>query len=213
MRFLSALMPRERQFFALFDQHAEIVVRSSKSLEQLLASCAAGSIDTTHIRQIEKLENEADDVLRGVVGLMHKTFVTPFDRDEINRLIQRLDDIVDLIDGTAESMSLYDIRTVTPEAIHLANLVQICCVRMQSAVALLSSMDNARSILKLCEEIDALESDADSVMRSAISKLFREEQDVREVIKLKGLYELLESATDKCQAVGHILVNVVLENA
>lgn len=213
MRFLSALMPRERQFFVLFNQHAELVVRGSRLLEELLGAYSNGGFDAKLIREIEHTEHEADDAVRATMALMHRTFVTPFDRDDINRLIQRMDDILDLIDGTAESLMLYDVRTVTPEAIHLANLVQISCVRVQSAVALLSSMDNGRAILKLCEEIDALESDADRVMRSGISKLFRDESDVRQIIKLKGLYELLESATDKCQAVAHILTNVVLENA
>jgi uncharacterized protein Yka (UPF0111/DUF47 family) len=213
MRLLSALMPRERQFFVLFNQHAEFVVRGSRALEELLADFANGGDHAARIKDIEKIEHAADDVVHATMALMHRTFVTPFDRNDINRLIQRMDDIVDLIDGTAESLLLYDIRTITPEAIHLANLVQISCVRTQAAVALLSSMDNGPAILKLCEEIDSLESDADRVMRSGISKLFREEPDVRQVIKLKGLYELLETATDKCQVVAHILENMVLENA
>jgi uncharacterized protein Yka (UPF0111/DUF47 family) len=108
---------------------------------------------------------------------------------------------------------LYDIQKITPEALHLANILEICCDRVHAAAELLKSMDNAPQILKLAQDIDQLESDADRVMRSAISKLFREESDVRQVIKLKAVYELLETATDKCQDVANVMEGVVIENA
>jgi uncharacterized protein Yka (UPF0111/DUF47 family) len=90
--------------------------------------------------------------------------------------------------------------------------VQVCCNRVNDAVTQLSSMDNGPSILKICQEIDSLETDADRVMRGAISKLFREEQDVRQLVKLKAVYELLELTTDKCQDVALVIEGVVLEN-
>jgi uncharacterized protein Yka (UPF0111/DUF47 family) len=146
------------------------------------------------------------------VALMHNTFVTPFDRDQINKLIQRMDDILDLMQDTAESLTLYDVHTLTAEVRHLANLVQLACGKVHDAVLQLSSMDNGQAILKICQEVDALESDADRVMRSAISRLFREEQDVRQLVKLKAVYELLELTTDKCQDVALVIEGVVLEN-
>jgi len=90
--------------------------------------------------------------------------------------------------------------------------VHICCTRVHDAVTMLSSMDNGPAILKICQEIDALETDADRVMQAAISRLFREEQDVRQIIKLKAVYELLELTTDKCQDVALVIEGVVLEN-
>jgi uncharacterized protein len=213
MRFLSALMPRERHFFTLFNRHAAYVVHGSKVLVELLARYDDVGIRNQFIGKIEEIESAADKVTHETVALMHSTFVTPFDRDQINRLITRMDDILDLIQDTAETLKLYDIQTLTPEAAQLADLVQICCERVQAAVALLSSMDNSSTILKTCQEIDALESDADRVMRSAVSKLFREEADVRQLIKLKAIYELMETATDKCQDVANVIEGVVLENA
>ena len=123
-----------------------------------------------------------------------------------------MDDILDLIQDTAESLMLYDVHSLTPEVLHLADLVQVCCARVADAVTQLSSMDNGPAILKICQEIDGLETDADRVMRSAISKLFREEQDVRQLVKLKAVYELLELTTDKCQDVALVIEGVVLEN-
>lgn len=213
MRFLSALMPRERHFFTLFNQHAALVVQGSKVLLELLEHYGNVNARDQFIGKIETIEQAADDITHETVALMHATFVTPFDRDQINRLITRMDDILDLIQDTAETLKLYDIQQLTPEATHLANLVEICCERVQAAVGLLSSMDNSSTILKTCQEIDSLESDADRVMRSAVSKLFREEADVRQLIKLKAIYELLETATDKCQDVANVIEGVVLENA
>ena len=213
MRFLSALMPRERHFFELFNRHAAFVVQGSKALLNLLQQYDDVAARRGSIGNIQETEQAADKIVHETVALMHTTFVTPFDRDDINRLISRMDDILDLIQDTAETLMLYDIQKLTPEAAHLANLVEICCMRVQYAVGLLSSMDNGRQILSVCQEIDAIESDADRVMRAAVSKLFREETDVRQVIKLKAIYELLESATDKCQDVANVIEGVVLENA
>ncbi|HQW10422.1 MAG TPA: DUF47 family protein [Steroidobacteraceae bacterium] len=212
MSLLSTLMPREGQFFTLFNDHAALVVQGGRELFELLQEYDNVPGRGARISRIEEIEHKADRVTRDAVELLHKTFVTPFDRDVIHRLISRMDDILDLIQDTAESLVLYDIQQLTPEAIHLANLVQICCERVQSAVVLLSSMKNANEILKISEDIDGLESDADRVMRAAISKLFRDERDDRQLIKLKAVYELLEATTDKCQDVANVIEGVVLEN-
>jgi len=212
MKLLSVLMPRERHFFTLFNRHASLVVDGSSALIAMLDSYGNNGDRDAWIKKIQAIEESADDVTRETVALMHTTFVTPFDRDQINRLISRMDDILDLIQDTAESMALYDVRRVTPEAAHLGNLIDLCCGRVQSAVSLLSSMDNGPEILKVCQEIDGLETDADKVMRGAISRLFREENDVRELVKLKAVYELMETTTDKCHDVGKVIEGVVLEN-
>jgi predicted phosphate transport protein (TIGR00153 family) len=206
-------MPREGQFFDLFNKHADLVVEGAKALSDLLQNYPNESSRAGIIDKIAQTERSADRVTHDTVALLHATFVTPFDRDDIHRLISRMDDILDLIQDAAESLILYDIQKLTPEAAHLANLVQICCERVHTAVTLLKSMDNAPQILKLAQDIDQIESDADHVMRSAISKLFREEPDVRQVIKLKAVYELLETATDKCQDVANVIEGVIIENA
>jgi uncharacterized protein Yka (UPF0111/DUF47 family) len=123
-----------------------------------------------------------------------------------------MDDVLDLIQDTGESLVLYDIQSVTTEATQLAELLLRCTERVQSAVKLLVSMADAPAMLAICLEIDRLESEADKVMRGAVSRLFRDEADVRQVIKLKAVYEALESATDKCQDVANVIESVVLEN-
>jgi uncharacterized protein Yka (UPF0111/DUF47 family) len=102
---------------------------------------------------------------------------------------------------------------VTPEAKRLAELSLACCEKVQQAVALLHNMDNSKKIVAICEEIDRLESDADHVMRAAMSKLFRDEPDVRNLIKLKAIYEILETVTDRCEDVANIIEGIIVENA
>ncbi len=214
MQFLSKLMPREPRFFDLFDRHAAQVVAASAVLSELLRGFAREEDKRNErIARILELEHHADRVTHETVALLHRTFVTPLDREDIHRLISSMDDVLDLIQDTAESFQLYDVRNLTPEACELADLVHQCCLRMQEAVHLLSNMSQSAQILKVCNEIDRLESEADRLMRTALSKLFREESDVRQLIKLETVYQLLESATDRCEDVANIIEGVVLENA
>ena len=213
MNFISRLMPREGRFFSLFDGHAKLIVDGAIALADVLRHYDIRKDREVGIKTIEDAEHAADRITHETVQLLHTTFVTPFDRDDIHRLISRMDDVLDLIQDTAESLVLYDIQKVTPEATQLAELVLRCSERVQSAVGLMASMADAPAILKICQEIDKLESDADKVMRSAISELFRNETDTRQLIKLKAVYESLESATDKCQDVANVIESVVLENS
>jgi uncharacterized protein len=213
LRFFSRLMPREGRFFALFDQHADFVVRGSVELVELLRHFGNNGDRAARVARILELEHSADRVTRETVSLLHQTFVTPLDRDDIHRLISRMDDVLDLIQDVTEALQLYDIQSLTPEAVQLAELLMECCTRMQQAVKQLGKLEDSAYILKLCNEIDSLESQADTVMRTAISKLFREESDVRQLIKLETVYQLLEAATDQCEDVANLIEGVVLEHA
>jgi hypothetical protein len=213
MNFISRLMPREGRFFSLFDNHAKLIVDGALALADVLRNYENQKEREAGIKIIEDAEHGADRITHETVQLLHTTFITPFDRDDIHRLISRMDDILDLIQDTGESLVLYDIQKITPEATQLAELLRRCAEHVQSAVGLMASMADAPAILKICQEIDRLESEADKVMRGAISQLFRTETDVRQLIKLKAVYELLEAATDKCQDVANVIESVVLENA
>jgi predicted phosphate transport protein (TIGR00153 family) len=212
MNIISRLMPREGRFFHLFDSHAKLIVNGAVALANVLRHYEIGKDRAVGIKLIEDAEHAADRITHETVQLLHTTFVTPFDRDDIHRLISRMDDVLDLIQDAGESLVLYDIQKVTPEATQLAELLLRCAERVQSAVSRLSSMADAPAMLEICQEIDQLESEADKVMRGAVSKLFRDETDVRQLIKLKAVYEALESATDKCQDVADVIESVVLEN-
>ncbi len=204
------LMPTEGKFFDYFIQHGELCVKGGKEMVALMTNFD----DLEHrVHAIESIEKQADKITYAALDLLHKTFITPIDREDIHKLITRMDDILDLMEDAAQTISLYDIKTITPEAKRLAELRQACCEKVLAAVSLLHSMDNVREILAICSEIDRLESDADHVMRAAMSKLFREEPDVRNLIKLKAIYEILESVTDRCEDVANIVEGIIVENA
>ena len=210
----SRLMPREAKFFDLFNAHADLVVKGGRQLVVLVHDLGKGpEVLAQHVQAIDEIESAADKITHETIALLHTSFNTPLDRDEIHQLIMRMDDILDLIQDFAEAMHLYDIRQLTPEARQLSDIVASSCERVKSAVILLDKMDNAPAMLKLCREIDQLESDADRAMRTGITKLFREEADVRQLIKMKGIYELLESVTDRCEDVANIVEGIILENS
>ena len=204
------LMPTEGKFFEMFNQHAELCVKGAT--EMLALTTDFSNIDR-HLHAIDQIEKQADLINDNTVAMLHKTFITPLDRDDIHRLISRMDDVLDLMEDAAQTVSLYDIQHVTPEARRLAELVLACSLKMQEAVGMLDNMKNARKITDVCHEIYRLEADADHVMHAALSRLFRDEPDVRNLIKLKTLYEFLESVTDRCQEVANIIEGIVLENA
>lgn len=206
----SRLIPREGRFFDLFNAHAAQIAEGSHALVQLVADPAASA---AHAERIDTAERAADKITHETITLLHKTFITPIDRDQIHQLITRMDDILDLIQDVAESIVLYDIRRTTPEARQLAQICQMTCDRVKAAVDLLANLRDPEAILKTCEEIDRLESDADRVMRTAMSRLFREESDVKQLIKLRTIYELLELITDRCEDVANIVEGIVLEHS
>ena len=204
------LMPKEGRFFELFNEHAEQIVLGSR---ELVALMVAGDDIQRRAYAIETIEKRADKVTQTTIELLHKTFITPLDRDEIHQLITRMDDILDLMEDVSQSMFLYDIRTLTPETRKLGEVCEACALQVKNAVRMLSNMSNAAQILKACEEIDRLESEADHVERAALAKLFRDETDVKHLIKMKAIYELLETVTDRCEDVANIIEGIVLENS
>jgi len=204
------LMPHEGRFFDHFKELAELIVQGARELEALMAT-----FDDVERRRfnIETIEKKGDKVTHATVELLHRTFITPLDRDDIHQLITNMDDILDLIEDSAQSISMYDVRAVTPDAARLAEICVGCAEKVNAAVELLPNMQNAGKILEVCGEIDKLESEADHVMRTAMAKLFRDEPDVRQLIKLRTVYELLEEMTDRCEDVANIIEGIVLENA
>jgi hypothetical protein len=182
----------------------------------LMTSYADVTLREKYAADVDGAERAADRITAEVNRLLHKTFITPIDREQIHSLINALDDVLDLLQDASETMSLYDVHHLTEDVLRLGEISVKCCERVQHAVTLLPKLSDpavAEAALKTCEEIDRLESDADRVMRSALSRLFREEPDVRELIKLKAIYELLESISDRCEDVANLIEGVVLENS
>ncbi|MCC7487053.1 MAG: DUF47 domain-containing protein [Burkholderiales bacterium] len=204
------LIPREGRFFDLFNSHAAQIVEGSHALRELIMHPEAAQ---ERAGRIDAAERSADKITHETIALLHRTFITPIDRDQIHQLINTMDDVLDLIQDVAESMVLYDIRQTTPEAHELARICEMSCDRLRTVVGLLSDLRESATIMKTCEEIDRLESDADRVLRAAISRLFRDEADVKQLIKLRTIYELLELVTDRAEDVANIVEGIVIEHS
>ena len=210
------LLPREGNFFELFNEHGAYIAAGAEAFMAMVRNYDDLELREKHAREVIAAEQAADKITAEVHRLLHRTFITPLDRDQIHRLINAMDDVLDLLQDSSEVMSLYDLQHLSTDVVRLSEISVRCCSRVQHVLTLLPKLkdaDVAESVLKTCEEIDQLESDADRVMRSAMSALFREEPDTRQLIKLKAVYEHLESISDRCEDVANLVEGIVLENS
>jgi uncharacterized protein len=210
------LMPREGNFFSLFNEHGDRIAEGARAFMAMVQNYRDPALRQRYADEVDAAERAADKITAEVMRSLHRTFITPIDREQIHRLINAMDDILDLLQDTSEVMSLYDLQHMNEDVLRLGEISVRCCERVQNVVTLLPRLKDAavaESALKTCEEIDQLESDADRVMRGAMSRLFREEPDTRELIKLKAVYEHLESISDRCEDVANLIEGIVLENS
>jgi predicted phosphate transport protein (TIGR00153 family) len=207
---LEKLMPKSDEFFDDFDAQAEATVRGAKLLYELLQ-------DSTDVERkvaaIKAVEHEGDDIAHRAFERLHRQFITPFDRAEIHRLLGRIDDVLDLTDATAERMLLYEVGPAPEAAKNLARVLVPCCEKLQEAVRLMRHIKNPAEILAACREIKTFESEADALGRAAIAELFKSGKDALSIIKWKEIYDLMETATDRCEDVANVIEGVVLEHA
>ena len=214
--FFSKLMPHDGNFFVLFNQHADQIVSASESFLKFIEFYNDETLRAPYSEAVNKAEYAADEVVKEVHRRLHKTFITPIDRDQLFSLINTMDDVADLIQNSVEAMHLYNVKQMTGEMLRMAEICNQCCSRLRNAVSMfkdMSSPEVANSALKTCDEIDRLESDADRLLSTAITKLFRDDIEVRELIKLQRIYELLEEVTDRCEDVANLVEGIVLENS
>ncbi len=204
------LLPRETGFFDHFERQGKKTVEGCRAFLEMVER--PGEI-TDQARRIKEIEHECDEITHAVVEMLHKTFITPLDRNDIYRLITKMDDIMDLVEAGAERLSLYDVRVMTKEVVDLARNLVSGAERVLEAVTGMRDLRNPEAILQKCVEINRLENEADALLRGTLAKLFREEKDPITVMKWKEIYEMLESATDRCEDVANIIEGVVLENS
>ena len=204
------LLPREENFFALFERHAALTVEGAKEFVKLVSG---GQNVRALAARIKELEHETDVITHTCVERLHTTFVTPLDRDDIHRLITRMDDVMDYVESASERLALYELREMKSKARELADILVRATEAVATAVAGLSNLKRPQAVLAACIEVNRLENEADEVLRNAVATLFREGTDPLLVMKWKEIYEALENATDRCEDVANIIEGVVLEHA
>src|SRR5262249_19831784 len=143
---------------------------------------------------------------------LHKTFITPIDRDSIHRLITRMDDVMDFVEAAAERLELYELVVMTGDVRDLADVLQRAALQVEAATRGLRALRDPQAMLKLCIDINRLENEDDAILRRSVARLFKEEKDPIVVIKWKEVYENLEMATDRCEDVANIIEGVILEH-
>ena len=201
------LVPRERRFYDLFDQHARHITEAAHELVELFTH-----FDDLPARQarIKEQEHQGDEVTHEIVRTLNRTFVTPFDREDIYALSSGLDDVLDFIDEVANTISLYGITRVPDAARQMAELLREAALQVQQAVG---KLETTRGLEQHWIEIHRLENQGDTYSRGAIAELFRGGLDTIEVVKLKDLYALLEAGLDRCEDVANVIESITIKNA
>jgi predicted phosphate transport protein (TIGR00153 family) len=201
------LLPREDEYFVLFSQMTEKIQQASNALVAMMQD-NSGSFEP-HVKRIKDIEHECDELTHTVTTKLNKSFITPFDREDIFALCVALDDVCDYIDAGARAILMYDIKAVSEHALHLAKVIQSLAVEINAAVSMLSKPDGMTQHIV---EIHRLENEADDVYFRAIGELFLNQTDAMTVIKWKELYEILENATDNCEKVANIVESIILKH-
>ncbi len=202
------ILPQEERFFELFDAAAANVVKGAELLLELVNNPGRAA-ELRH--QIEEVEHEGDITTHEIADRLNRTFVTPFDHEDIHNLAGRMDDVLDNIEATADRMFLYDAGTPSAEMVALVEVLHEATVTLQKAVAGLQNMKNARRVLDYCIEIHRLENVGDEDSRKALAKLFKT-SDAIYALKWKELYDHVENAIDKCEDVASIVEGIVVKH-
>src|SRR5258705_3266401 len=200
------LLPKEMRFFELFESHAAKVHEAARALHEMARNYDQPDEKARHIKV---LETQADHITHDIIDKLNRTFITPFDREDIHALASALDDVLDNIEGVASRLALFHVKAVTPEVIELVSVIVRSCLAIQAAIGHLRDL---KSIPPYLIQINDLENEADFISRNTTAQLFEQASDFRELIKWKELYGRLEATTDDCEDVANILEGIAVKN-
>jgi predicted phosphate transport protein (TIGR00153 family) len=203
-------LPKNERFYVLLHDGARNLVDAAESLSDLVSYYENLQMKSEHITE---LEHNGDTITHDIVNLLHKTFVTPIEREDIALLAERMDDVMDYIEGAATAMRIYKIAKPTERSREIADVVRLMTVKLEQAISHLREHRHLRDILPYCVEVNRLENVADDLYRKAIAELFEEEGSAAEIIKWREVYEQLEQATDRAEDVANVLEGIVLRHA
>ncbi|MFA4915896.1 MAG: DUF47 family protein [Syntrophales bacterium] len=206
MRFI----PREERFFDYFEELAEKIEEGGLLFLEMVESSDYSEVRTAKIKEIE---HEADIITHTTYEKMHKTFLTPLDREDIYKLVNKMDSVLDMIEASAVRMHLYKVKKPSREIVDQAKILNEAIAIIKKIVHGLRDMKNAKMILEACIEINTLENEGDYILRTAMASLFEHEKDVFELIKWKEILERIEEALDICEDISNVVEGIVLKNA
>ncbi len=205
-----SFIPQEEKFFELFVDMGHNLVKIADALKDLLNDWTDVE---TKVTKITDLEHAGDTITHEIIALLHKSFVTPFDREDIALLAHTLDDVADFIHAAADAMFIYRITQPTERARELADIIREAALEIEKALPLLRKRKELAKVMVCCVDINRLENEADRVTRRALGELFEENRDTAYIIKWREIYEHMETATDRAEDVANVLEGVALKNA
>jgi len=203
-------MPREAKFYDFFEKDAANLVTAAKELMDFFADY--DDVENKVLRFVE-LEHEGDAITHQIIGQLHRTFVTPLDREDIALLANSLDDVMDFIEAAARTAVLYRVAQPTGRARELTAIIVKMVNELDRAIPQLRHRSEFKHILEHCVEVNRLENEADNVHHAALAELFDKETDIADIIKWREIYELLESAADRGEDVANVLEGIVMKHA
>jgi len=208
----SYFIPKDRKFFPLFESASTNLVSMGILIKKLVNTDDLKEREPIH-KEIEQLEHKGDELTHQIYLELSKTFITPFDREDIHTLATTLDDVADYIHGSSNRILLYNVHESTPAIKKLADLVAQACVDVDKAIKELKNLKNIRVITDSCVRINSIENQADEVFDQAIGDLFDFEEDAKVIMKYKEVLNGLEAATDMCEDVANVLETILVKNA
>jgi predicted phosphate transport protein (TIGR00153 family) len=204
------MIPKEEMFFDLF---YELATKIEEGGELFLDMVEHYEYSEPMIVKLKELEHEADVITHRTYEKMHKTFLTPIDREDIYALVNKMDSILDMIEASAARMFLYKVKIPAKEIIDQSKILNAAIKKVKYIVHAMRNMKNAKAIIDACVEINTLENEGDIVMRMTMTRLFEQEKDPIELIKWKEIFERIEEAIDVCEDVANIVEGIVLKHA
>lgn len=205
---LKRFLPRQENFFALFQQSADILVKAAAEFHVMLHDLAN---QQHHVDLIAHYEENADEVAHKTFELLHSTFITPFDRHDIHHLASGLDDILDLMNRCAQRFPFYHLKKAPPEMIRLAEHSEQTSTLLKQAIYCLHNLTKSAEILRYCDRIDEVEGEAHQIVLAGEKKIFLEENNFKEFFKLHDIYTHTKQVINRCQDVSNIVKGIVLE--
>jgi predicted phosphate transport protein (TIGR00153 family) len=203
------ILPKEYKFFDYFDQLISIDKQIS-ILFLTMVSNEGGRVEIS--KQIKDLERHADKLSRSCTDLLHNTFITPIERNDIFTLVKRLDDLADQLNAAAFRMSTYDVGEIRYEVVEFATIIQSCIEELILSIRDMRKFKHNDRILESCKRVHDLETQADEILRAAVSRLFKE-GEVLLLIKWKEIFERLEKAVDRCEDIASTIESILIEHS
>jgi predicted phosphate transport protein (TIGR00153 family) len=204
---LHRFFPREERFFELFGRQAENISVGAKALQQMLAHYTGVP---EQVQNIKAIEHKGDEITHEILTKLNQTFITPFDREDIHSLSSQLDDVIDLVDAAASRFVLYRVDRIREGTVDLVKVLVAATGEVAKAVHALETPDEA---LKHCIEVNRYENESDRLCRTLIAQLFDEERDPVQIIKWKEIFEVIETAVDRCEDVANVIEGVIVKSA